>query len=402
MKKIFKILMGLIIGVGLMVAGGNTAYASPFFEFNKGSMPASGYADNLWLIVHSPGEFETSDIIWMIDNDCLDMNGAQWCYNAGLISKEDLSRPALLQAKTKVQTIYHNNDLIDYSKNPPQLLPAYQAVAPAESVPEAPVPEAPVEIVTETPAVEPEETVQPSQECAEVEPGETMEESEPAYEHYYDDLTAEAKAAYSYFKATGKDCFVHIKSNAENKDIEGAYLLSQTPEAGEIRFGTQDGKVLYSFIFKNLTIDKEDVLNLDVDLNRKESGNDNIEQYELSLGSAYPENVSLKILVDRKNQEYSVIDMEGNKVGDFRSDYSGYLEIPVTKNQYTISCEIPVESTVETAIEETEESQVSTEAEVSEEIPVEEASLNMNVIVIICIVLVAGIAGIIIFLRKRK
>ena len=403
MSRVLKMLMGLIIGIGLMVAGKNTAYASQFFEFNKDTMPGCGYADNLWLIVHSPGEFETSDIIWMIDNDCLDMNGAQWCYSAGLIPKDALSRPALSQEKTKAQTIYDNNDLIDYTKNPPQLLPEYQTASSSVSTASAAAAET---AGREPEAIAPEETVreQTSAESEQAEP--TKESGEPTYEHYYEDLSTEAKAAYSYFKATGKDCFVQINANAAHKDIEGAYLLSQTSQAGEIRFGTKDGDVLYSFIFRNPAVEKEDVLNLDADLKRVQSGDDTVEKYELSLGSVYPENVSLKILLDRKNQEYTVTDIEGKKIGTYRSDYTGYLEVPVTKEHYTISCDVPVESMAETVSEGVQETQISEETEVNEGSTVEEEtavkSVNYRLIVIVGAVLIATIVGGVVIFRKKK
>lgn len=99
--------------------------ASPFFDFLKDAIIDGGYGDNLFLIQDSPGEFTAEDILWMIDNDCLDVAGAQWCVDAGLIPADAMSRPALQEPKTKPQVVYGHGESSGggQSQNQPQQTP---------------------------------------------------------------------------------------------------------------------------------------------------------------------------------------------------------------------------------------------------------------------------------------
>lgn len=113
--------------------------ASPFFDFNKDFIVQAGYHDNLMFIQHSPGEVSAEDILWMIDNDCLDVAGAQWCVDAGLIPADAMSRPALQEPKTKPQSVYEDSTPSS-GQNQPQQTPPPAAEKPVvqPTVQEAP------------------------------------------------------------------------------------------------------------------------------------------------------------------------------------------------------------------------------------------------------------------------
>ncbi len=98
--------------------------ASPFFDFNKDFIVQAGYHDNLMFIQHSPGEVSAEDILWMIDNDCLDVAGAQWCVDAGLIPADAMSRPALQEPKTKPQSVYEDSTPSSGQNQPQQTPPS--------------------------------------------------------------------------------------------------------------------------------------------------------------------------------------------------------------------------------------------------------------------------------------
>lgn len=433
MKKLAGWAVGLLASGVILFSAIGTFYASPFFDFNKETIIASGYADNLWLIQNSPGEFTTEDIIWMIDNDCLDMAGAKWCVSAGLIPEDALERPALSENKDKPQSVFDGS----------------QDSTPQESA-------EPEKGQTESPK-EPEETEKPS-ENEEIPQGTADNEgsntsssndesagnagsyvSEPvnnteilqnqnpesnrtgniknaqnkseqneedpvaeqertaAYGHFYDNLDNTAKAAYSYFKAKGSNCFIQVLSTAPDKQIEGKYLASQTSSDGEIRFSTDSGQILYSYIFRNPEIGEDDTIDLSLSLIKEDSGSDFVESYKLILGSGYPQGVSVKVLVDRINQKYDVYDGQ-NKIGTYTSDYSGYLEIPVREDEYTVSCDVFIGKT-EADHEMRETTEILQELEPAQEKP--ESVNYLMFLVPVCVVVAVLTIVLAIYLKKK-
>lgn len=421
--------------------------ASPFFDFNKDFIVQAGYHDNLMFIQHSPGEVSAEDILWMIDNDCLDVAGAQWCVDAGLIPADAMSRPALQEPKTKPQSVYEDSTPSS-GQNQPQQTPPPAAEKP---VVQPTVQEAPQEEqenssdndagqdaqqpgqaegqsgqeektggTTAESAQDGDEDQESTQAAGEeqaggteggqegestaVDPSDDLFETAPAeqlsYSHFHDQLDDEAAAAYSYFLGSGSNCFIQVLNNSPEKKIRGKFLEEINGRAdseGEIRFATNDGQVLYSFVFRSPAVKDEDVLDLSLDLNKVPKTAQTTEAYTLTLGGTYPEGVFAKVMVDRINQKYSLYKGE-TKLGDYTSDFTGYLEVPVTDSEYTISCDLFMGEEQETAT-----GQESTEA--AEETPegdTETESSKVPVMIAGVIVGIAVLAGLFVFIKKKK
>lgn len=410
MKKLVSWAAALLTAAVIIITGTGTMHASQFFEFNKESIIACGYMDNLLLIQNSPGEFDAGDIIWMIDNDCLDMTGAKWCVDAGIVPEDALTRPALFEKKKKPQSIFDgsqppqenvpseapddgtsNNESV--GSNSTQSGASVGNVMPGKEEGLMTEPDSQPFVTPEQEGVDIGKELTGKQE--EIQAGEKPEEGR-SYGHFYDELNTEAKQAYSYFKAKGENCFIQVHNTSENKTIEGKYLKTRPEAAGEIRFDTTDSTVLYSYVFKAPQVGDMDKIDMALDLEKEDTGKDTLERYILKLPAGYPNGIYVKVMVDRINQEY-VMYHDGNVVGKFTSDYNGYLEVPASFAESSIECDVYVgNDKIETERNEVEETE-----EAAEETGVEEES-NRFVLYACIAVAVLAICGAGFVMLRRK
>lgn len=426
MKKFFITFAAAIMIVALWRP--SVVQASPFFDFNKDFIMQAGYHDNLMFIQHSPGEVSAEDILWMIDNDCLDVAGAQWCVDAGLIPADAMSRPALQEPKTKPQSVYEDNTPSSGQSQPQQTPPSAEekpVVQPQETSPDEQTEskdndagqDAASEIATETesrqettaeqegsvPAENTAGTDTTATDSKDTTAGNERKETAPveqiSYSHFHDQLDVNAATAYSYFLGSGHNCFIQVLNNSPEKKIQGLYLKEingNKDSMGEIRFATNDGQVLYSFVFRSPAVKDDDVLDLSLDLEKVPKTAQTTEAYTLTLGGTYPEGVFAKVMVDRINQVYSLYKGE-TKLGDYTSDFTGYLEVPVTDSEYTISCDLFMGKEQETAAG--QERAETAEETLEGDTDTEPSKIPFIITgAILCVVL----AGLLIFIKEKK
>ncbi len=462
LKKLLVSVCAAAAAVMLAVQPVRAAELSPFLEFYLDYIGGFGYADTLWLIQNSEGEFNETDIYWLIDNDCLDTAGVQWCVEHGLVPEEALQRPALQEPKTKPQTVFDGGGSLqpdgEEQKDPGWRPPNAEESSEAEESSgaeekekggtdeeDAGTDESSQEessdgwtggsaggstsrstggystggsgnVPSGSGATEDGRTLGSySEGTAASAPSsgstvsqtarngysETSAESEEnvktvMHSHYHENLDQAAKEDYAYFLQNGERCYIQVLSSAPSKTIEGKYLNGHP---GEIMFGTSDGTVLYSFIFRGSYQDS-DVLDLTASLQKEDVDDPYIERYALSLGSTYPDGTWVRVLVDRRNQAYTLYRADGSKAGEYTSDHEGFLELPVTEKECTVECDVFIGTSRGT--EETEsvpETAQEQETEVTGEVSTER---NLAVPAAIAAAVAAGAAAAAVVLIRRK
>ena len=194
---------------------------------------------------------------------------------------------------------------------------------------------------------QPETSSQDSQEAVNQEAAETKQEvqTEPEqpvanentvetknYSHgIYEDINDSALEAFNYFLEDGEknSCYIQIDVNASNKVMPAGYIsrTESSHENGEVQFVDENGKIVYSYLFAQVTAEED--LDLSVDIT-EENGVIKVSPKTQKMSFTdlgYP--VCVKVNCDYNPAEKFYIYTKSNKAGE---SYIEYMETEANEN----------------------------------------------------------------------